>query len=147
MTTEVPTKKTRKWPWFVGGGVVLLITIGIINSPAPTTTTYSNTPAPASVPAPVPVAASPNGPVTAIGEGTYEIGTGNGQVPPGTYRTAGPTSTGALGYCYWARAKDTSGNVEALIANDNIKGPTTVTISSTDGAFQTSSCMPWTKVR
>jgi hypothetical protein len=40
--------------------------------------------------------------------------------------------------CYWARLRDTSGELSSIIANNNIGGPTTVTIKSIDGAFQTS---------
>ncbi|GAB2592349.1 hypothetical protein GCM10027168_26760 [Streptomyces capparidis] len=34
---------------------------------------------------------------------------------------------------------------EDIIANGNVKGPTTVTISAGDGAFQSMGCGEWTK--
>jgi hypothetical protein len=43
-------------------------------------------------------------------------------------------------------SKDTSGGFAVIIANGNSEGPTTVTISKSDGAFQTSGCKMWQKV-
>jgi hypothetical protein len=80
-------------------------------------------------------------PITSFSAGTYVVGT---DIVPGMYKTAGPVNS-AL--CYWARLRDTSGEVSSIIANNNISGPTTVTIKSTDGAFQTSQCATWNKVR
>lgn len=85
-----------------------------------------------------PVAA---GPATTIRAGTYVVGT---DILPGTYRTVGSTSSFP---CYWSRLKDTSGDFAAIIANGNPDGPTTVTISGSDGAFQTTGCNAWSKVR
>lgn len=98
-------------------------------------TTPSSTP---SIPAAQP---APSGPVTSFGAGTYVVGT---DIVPGIYKSAGPVNT-AL--CYWARLRDTSGELSSIIANNNISGPTTVTIKSTDGAFQTSRCATWNKLR
>ncbi|AHH93721.1 hypothetical protein GCM10010174_23700 [Kutzneria viridogrisea] len=92
--------------------------------------------------APTTTTATPTGPATSFGPGVHVVGT---DILPGTYRTAGPTD-GALPICYWAREKDTSGEFSSIIANDNAKGPTTVTIAATDGAFKTSGCQQWTKV-
>jgi hypothetical protein len=82
----------------------------------------------------------PTGPVTSFGAGTYVVRT---DIAPGTYRSAGPA--GGL-FCNWARLKDTSGDFAAIITNGNSGGPTTVTISNSDGAFETSGCNTWRKV-
>lgn len=82
--------------------------------------------------------------MTSIGPGTYPVGNADGDVQPGTYRTAGPDTNGLP--CYWAREKDTTGDFGSLITNGVPTGPTTVTIKASDGAFQTSSCQTWTKV-
>jgi len=47
-------------------------------------------------------------------EGTYEIGV---DAQPGRYKTTVPqNSTG----CYWERTKDDSGDMDSIIANDNV---------------------------
>ena len=53
-------------------------------------------------------------------------------------------SDSGVPYC-WARLEDTSGGFAAIIANGNLEGPTTVTISKSGGAFQTSGCKTWQK--
>lgn len=82
-----------------------------------------------------------SGPATTIGPGTYVVGT---DIVAGTYRTSGSTSSFP---CYWSRLKDTSGDFAAILTNGTPTGPTTVTISASDGAFQTSGCNTWAKVR
>lgn len=54
------------------------------------------------------------------GSGTLEVGT---DVKPGTYRTTGDSD----GMCYWERAKNSSGEPEAILANDNVTGSTPAT--------------------
>lgn len=138
--TMTPQRR-RRWPWIIGGSLTALVIIGSCNANSGTPTAYAPTPSPTTNSVPAPVTA-PAGPVTNIGDGVFEVGTGSGQVPPGTYRTAGPIDS--LG-CYWDREKDTSGSLDALIANDIVKGPTVVTIKATDGAFKSSGCQPWSK--
>jgi len=86
--------------------------------------------------------APPAGPITAFADGTYQIGTGAGLVPPGTYKTTVPTDSFG---CYWERLKDLSGGFEAIIANENHgKGePVIVTIAPTDKGFKTQGCGTW----
>lgn len=139
--TMTPQRR-RRWPWIVGGSLTVLVIIGSCSANSRTPTTYAPTPGSTTNPAPAPIAV-PAGPVTSIGDGVFEVGTGSGQVPPGTYRTAGPTEGGMM--CYWDREKDTSGNLDAVIANDIAKGPTVVTIKATDRAFKSSGCQPWSK--
>lgn len=78
---------------------------------------------------------APSGPLTTFGAGTYEVGTGDGQVAPGRYKTPGPEDGDHS--CYWARLKNTDGDLEAIIANGNAEGPTVVTVGPRDGAFET----------
>ncbi|MFF6982457.1 hypothetical protein ACFZAV_33395 [Streptomyces sp. NPDC008343] len=73
------------------------------------------------------------------GDGTYVVGK---DIRPGTYRTEGPEDT-AIPNCYWARLSGTSGEFNEIIANGNTAGPTTVTISASDKAFQTTGCKTW----
>jgi hypothetical protein len=75
-----------------------------------------------------------------IPEGTHVVGR---DVEPGEYRTAGPLGRRS---CYWARLSATTGAFEAILANGNTEGPTTVTILAGDRAFETSGCQGWTKV-
>lgn len=75
-----------------------------------------------------------------ITSGTWIVGD---DIEPGTYRTQGPASAGAFGSCYYARLSGTSGELDDVIANDNSQGPTTVTISASDEAFETNGCQPW----
>lgn len=63
-------------------------------------------------------------------------------VAPGTYRNAAPGPD-----CYWARLSGFSGELKHLIANDNVAGPTVVTIEATDKGFTYSRCAgSWTRV-
>jgi len=78
-----------------------------------------------------------------VGDGTFVVGS---EIAAGTYRTAGPADA-AMPNCYWARLSNTSGSLDAIVANGNSAGPTTVTISATDKAFETNGCQGWVRVR
>lgn len=71
----------------------------------------------------------------AFGDGQYAIGSGPGQLPPGTYTTAGGSD------CYWARHDAFGG----IIANDfEIDAQRhIVTVEAGDGSFETSRCGDW----
>jgi hypothetical protein len=128
------------------GGVVLgvvgvLIVLGIIGSATnrsqvngrqPTGVVTSDSASPVTQSA---------GPATAFGEGTYVVGT---DIVAGTYHTSG-LAPGGIG-CSWERLKDTSGESTAMIAFNYTHGPATVTISRSDGAFETSGCDTWHKM-
>ncbi|MGW2031246.1 hypothetical protein [Streptomyces sp. NPDC001811] len=73
------------------------------------------------------------------GDGEYRVGT---DVKPGTYRTAGNDD----GMCYWERAKDASGELDSLLANDNVSGTSYVTVKATDKLFKSSGCEDWEAV-
>lgn len=76
------------------------------------------------------------------GDGQYLVGE---DMQAGTYKTAGPDKSGFVDNCYWARAKDASGEFEAIIANDNLKGQGRVTVNKGE-YFETNGCQEWTKV-
>lgn len=73
------------------------------------------------------------------GDGEYQVGT---DVKPGTYRTTGNDD----GMCYWERAKDASGELDSLLANDNVSGTSYVTIKPADKLFKSSGCQDWEAV-
>ncbi|WP_406423291.1 hypothetical protein OH809_06495 [Streptomyces sp. NBC_00873] len=80
------------------------------------------------------------GPATSFGgDGEYLVGE---DIKAGTYKTAG--SDGSFG-CYWARLKDASGEFDAIIANNNLKGPGRVTLNKGE-YFETQRCQEWKKV-
>ncbi|MFS4093145.1 hypothetical protein [Streptomyces sp. AF1A] len=74
------------------------------------------------------------------GDGDYRVGS---DVKPGTYRTSGNS---ADDNCYWERAKDAKGEMDSLLANDNVTGTSYVTIKATDKLFKSSGCKDWEAV-
>ena len=73
---------------------------------------------------------------TSFSGGTYIVGT---DMEPGTYQSSGGDG------CYWARLSNFSGELSAVLANDNTDGPTVVTISASDKGFTSRRCGTWTK--
>ncbi|MGW1070677.1 hypothetical protein ACWD4F_40035 [Streptomyces aureus] len=73
------------------------------------------------------------------GDGTFLVGN---DIKAGTYRTEGKNQYG----CYWARLSDTTGELNAIIANGNVQGPAIVKVAARDKAFQTTDCKPWKKI-
>lgn len=61
------------------------------------------------------------GAASAFGEGIYKVGT---DIPAGRLKTAGSD------FCYYARLKNDSGDFNAIIANNNLSGPGTVSVKS-----------------
>ncbi|QLE72388.1 hypothetical protein FGW37_12965 [Streptomyces rectiverticillatus] len=72
------------------------------------------------------------------GSGTYEVGS---DIKPGTYRSLGNKDG-----CYWERAKDSSGEADAILANDNVVGASYVTVKAEDKVFKTQGCKSWEPV-
>ena len=105
---------------------------------APTTAVPTTAAATTSPPPPPP----PAGPKTSFGDGIWEV---NVDIAPGKYKTTVPQDSIN---CYWERMKNTSGDFESIIANDNHGPgqPVTITIAKTDGAFKSNGCGTWTKV-
>lgn len=154
-TPEPPKQRPSFWRSKKGAAVLLgggLLTAFVLdaanNSPAPAPS-YGAAPPSWSMPVVRPslptitASARPAGPLTSFGPGTYEIGTGPDQIAPGKYKTAGPAAGDFGGSCYWARLKNTDGELASIIANGNAQGPTTVTIGKNDAAFETR--CTWTK--
>ncbi|GGT26170.1 hypothetical protein [Streptomyces chromofuscus] len=73
------------------------------------------------------------------GDGDFLVGT---DIKPGTYRSTGNTT----GMCYWERAKDASGEMDSLLANDNVSGTGYVTVTANDKIFRSSGCSDWEAV-
>jgi hypothetical protein len=106
-----------------------------------------------SAPAPKPTATKPTAataaPSTAAaasstsvpGDGQYLVGQ---DMQPGTYRTKGPAAD-SLGDCYWERDKDSSGDMNSIIANDNLAGSGIVTVDKGE-VFKTTDCQDWVRV-
>lgn len=74
--------------------------------------------------------------VTMPTDGTYLVGK---HIKPGTYVAAGAD----VGRCYWARLRDTSGEMRSIIAASYRTGRQIVTIRKGDFAFVTDGCGPW----
>jgi hypothetical protein len=73
------------------------------------------------------------------GDGDFQVGS---DLEPGTYRTTGNSD----GMCYWERAKEASGEMDSLLANDNVTGTSYVTVKATDKLFTSSGCNDWETV-
>lgn len=73
------------------------------------------------------------------GDGDFQVGS---DVKPGLYRTSGNTDD----MCYWERAKDSSGEPDSILANDNVSGTSYVTIKASDKLFKSSDCKGWEAV-
>ena len=97
--------------------------------------------APVAPVAPVEPAPVASGPATTVSDGTYQVGT---DMTPGRYKTAGPDGSGALDMCYVSRNKDDSGEFDAIIANQIVEGPGSVTVNDGEFAEFSGGCT-WTK--
>lgn len=93
--------------------------------------------------APPPTSAA--GPLTSFGDGTHEVGTGPGQIPPGTYVATVPEQV--FDFCMWSRLKGFSGEGRDTITfgTGNKGDKQRVTIAPTDKGFETKGCGIWTK--
>lgn len=87
------------------------------------------------------IVVTPSGPASVIAEGQYEVGV---DVVAGKYRTAGPNEN-VTGMCYVERARNASGELGAIISNDLVRGPKTITIKV--GEFVTNTdCQTFEKI-
>lgn len=64
--------------------------------------------------------------------GTYLVSV---DIQPGTYK--GQAGTDITEACYWSRLRDVSGELDALIANNNATGQYYVQVQPSDFAFST----------
>ncbi|QUQ66692.1 hypothetical protein [Kutzneria sp. CA-103260] len=74
-----------------------------------------------------PTTTQPPGPKTQVVNGTFHVGE---DIVADRWKTDGPSGASALGMCYWEREKNDSGDFSAIIANDNIKGPASITVNA-----------------
>lgn len=86
---------------------------------------------------------TPSGPLKSFRDGFFLVGT---DVVAGTYRTDGKSHATFDQPCYWARMKDDSGSMDAIIANDLNEGPGRVTVHVGE-YFKTSGECDWKLVR
>lgn len=99
------------------------------NTPKPTNTPRAtNTPRPTNTPLPPTATPNPN----LVRAGTYLVGT---DIQPGIYK--GQAGYDLFSSCYWARLKDLTGSLDALLANDNSIGQFYVEVKGSDYAFET----------
>jgi hypothetical protein len=73
-----------------------------------------------------PTTTQPPGPKTSVTNGTFHVGE---DVVAGRWKTDGPAGSGALASCYWERERNDSGDFSAILANDNISGPASITVN------------------
>lgn len=74
---------------------------------------------------------------TIPGSGVFKVGL---DIAPGTYK-----SSASEGMGYWARLRNASGGLNAIIANDNVTGSSFVTIKKSDKFFETNGMNDWVK--
>lgn len=147
-----PKKRKQKTILLVAGvvtGILALLcitcgTIGTLSEPRPvkqaTITAQAtmhtaednsrptNTPRPTDTPVPPTATPDPN----LIQPGTYLVGT---DIRPGIYK--GQAGYDLFASCYWARLRNLSGSLDAILANDNSIGQFYVEIKESDYAFET----------
>lgn len=91
------------------------------------------------------VTATPQ-PLAQLGDGTFLVPM---QVRPGTWSTNGMSqiSSSLLG-CYWARLRSLSGELDSVIASDNIAlgAPTAITVAPTDKAVKFTGGCQWRRI-
>ena len=136
-------KKTRKWPWIVGGAVLLIVLISAINSggsPAPTGTTGA---APSAAPSSAPSAAGGGAETSAPAASgvVFEV-TGSGRATSISYGTNGGVSQANGERLPWTESVEASDGfgVYSLTAQSNGSGEITcrITVDGEEIARQTS---------
>src|SRR5262249_51448280 len=75
--------------------------------------------------------------MTRFGRGEFIVRV---DIKPGTYRSRGGSS------CYWERLRAFTGDLNAVIANDNPRGAAIVTIGRFDRGFKSSGCGVWSRL-
>lgn len=86
-------------------------------------------------------AATPTGPATTVSDGTHQVGV---DIAPGRYKTTGPDQSSIIPNCYWQRAENDSGEFSAIIANENLQGPGSVSVNAGEFVTFSGGCT-WTK--
>lgn len=121
------------------GAVALIVGVSVANSgsDAPGHAVVVESPAKPVKPS------EPTGPASSFRNGTFKVGV---DIKAGTYKTAGSTSKISGDYCYWQRARDASGELGSIIANDFSTGPNRATVK-TGEVFHTTGDCNWKLVR
>jgi hypothetical protein len=122
---------------FLAITLVALVAVSCASLVADTDTPGHKTTSAASAPA---AEATPDGPATSFQDGSFLVGT---DIEAGTYKTSGDDT--GLG-CYWERASDDSGSLDAIITNNYGEGPQRVTVK-TGETFKVSGDCEWRLVR
>lgn len=157
---QPPRRKgmSKAGKWFLGITCGLILVVGSCTSmvidgaveagdKAPVISTDTpSAKASARTPAPLPMRTKPveQAPSFLPEDGTLEVGP---DVKPGTYKTTVPADS--IG-CYWARLRNTSGEMAGIIAN-GVAQPgsrVTITIKATDAAVELRGCgRAWKRAR
>jgi hypothetical protein len=139
-------EEAADWPYITAIPLALFIGIGIggqgaapavAPAAAPATTVTVTAPADGrndggSLPAvPAPTYA-PTGPLSTFSEGTYEVGTGDGQVAPGKYKSPGPGS--------YVLLKNNDGQLGDIIDIQISDGQLLLTVPKTAGYVEVRRC-------
>jgi hypothetical protein len=152
-----PQKKKRLGLWIAGGATALLLLccggIGIAVSQSdddsdpeatqpPATAAQKTAAGTKAVPPVTKPATKPTTPAQAaqtVGDGTWLV---PADVKPGTYTTDVPEDSSG---CYWQRSKNAEGDLDSILANDNVEAGAHVvlTIRKTDKSFKTNDCGDW----
>ncbi len=111
---------------------------GVVTATPPRSVPPTSEPSPSSTVAPA-------GAVTSFADGTHEVGSGPGQIVPGTYTAT--TEQDSFKFCMWKRLSGFSGEGRDTIAwgTGGPKDSLRVTIAPTDKGFDPSGCGTWTK--
>ncbi|MFH8259400.1 hypothetical protein [Streptomyces roseolus] len=142
--------QTQQRNWFArhkvltaAGAIVVVVAIGAAmgGGGEDTKAPEAKSSAPAASGDKAPESKAPEKPkgATVDGDGDFEVGS---DVKPGLYRSTGNEDA----ECYWERAKDASGEVDSILANDNVTGTAYVEIKASDKLFKSTSCGTWEAV-
>jgi beta-lactam-binding protein with PASTA domain len=112
-----------------------------VTDQSPPAGTQQRAGAPVGVTLAPPAAAAPAKPqqLTEVSPGTYQVGTGDGQVAPGKYKSTGPDGSNFAG-CYYARLKNNDGGLGDIIANNISQGPSIMNVKASDGYVEVNGC-------
>lgn len=125
MIDFIDPRKQEIYVWKkLGCGCVSLVALAVVIVFAVLITGMGSSP---NAPEPDPTKSAQRTTGAAVTNGTYLVGK---DVPAGTYTSPGPKSQDVLDSCYWSRSKNSSGDAEAIIANQEVTGPGRVTVKT-----------------
>ena len=144
----VPPKRSPRWPWVVGGVVLLFVLVGIsVGGSDPSPPTRSSAGAASLAPTPVdiePAPAAKPGPATSFDDGTYVVGE---DVVAGTYKSAG-ARTGLFELCtvstHFDDAASTGTVLDLQVVNAN--EPVRIKVTAKAKSVKASGCERFEKV-